>query len=184
MPVLSMTYTPDIDALCTAARISDPADRARFAVLLACAQKRPGKAVYAAPPVSANHAAFPSNLFREGAAVYPFVVTCGPDMEAFGETLDDPLEQFWWDVIMLDAVTQGYKALKKEIESVAGRPLTAVSPGITDDWPLGGQPALFALIGGVEAAVGVTLSNSHIMHPIKSLSGVFRESEPGDEDML
>jgi hypothetical protein len=184
MTVCTFPYAPDVDALCAAVRIEDASDRARFAELLGQAAQRPGKAVYAERRAEAVGDAFPVRLFREKAAVYPFAVTCGPDMEAYGETLDAPLEQFWWDAIMLDAVSQAYRSLKKEIESATGWPPSAASPGMTDEWPLGGQPALFALIGDVGASIGLTLSESYIMRPFKSMSGIFYQGDGPEEDMV
>jgi hypothetical protein len=183
MPVLTVPYTPDIDNLCAAAHIAGPADRARFTELLAEAAKRPGSALYAARRAAAN-GAVPPNLFRDGETVYPFVATCGPAMEAYGETLADPLERLWWDAVMLDAVSQTYKALKREIEALAGWPPSTVCPGTIDGWPMSAQPALFAWVGGVGEAIGVTLSESNIMRPIKSLSGILCQGGGPESDMI
>ena len=53
------------------------------------------------------------------------------------------------------------------------RNLAVVSPGSLKLWPINNQPALFELIGGVEARTGVTLAPSHLMTPLKSISGIF-----------
>jgi len=188
MPVHSAPYMPDPDALSAQLRIDDPADRARFMELLAQAVKRPGAAVYAERRVTAiqgddftvsgeagdvTFTARPlARLFQDGMTVYPFVATCGPAMAAYGETLTEPLEQYWWDAFMLDAVIQASQALKQEIESVAGWKPVTVAPGSIQLWPISNQPALFSLIGDVKEDIGVTLAESHLMIPLKSVSGI------------
>jgi len=188
MPVLTARFTPDIDALCVRLRIGDPSDRARLAELAGEAAKRPGGAVYAERRVTAirgdtftiaaeagevTFAARPlARLFHEGMAVYPFVATCGPAMAAYGETLSDPLEQYWWDALMLGAVAQAGEALKKAVGSAAGWAPVTVAPGSIRLWPISNQPALFSLIGDVKEAIGVTLAESHLMVPLKSISGI------------
>jgi hypothetical protein len=52
-----------------------------------------------------------------------------------------------------------------------------MGPGQLKDWPLEEQRPLFALLGDVEGAVGVTLSDSLLMIPRKSLSGIYFPTE-------
>jgi hypothetical protein len=113
-----------------------------------------------------------ARLFQKDMAVYPFVATCGAEMAAHGETLADPLEQFWWDAIMLNAVAQANQSLKQKVESIAGWPPVTVAPGSIQMWPISNQPALFSLIGDVKGSIGVALADSHLMVPLKSVSGI------------
>jgi hypothetical protein len=47
-----------------------------------------------------------------------------------------------------------------------------MNPGSLPDWPLQEQRQLFALLGDTRAAIGVELTDSCLMLPIKSLSGL------------
>jgi len=114
-----------------------------------------------------------ARLFQEGMTVYPFVATCGPGMAEFGDTLAEPLEQYWWDNIMLSAVAQANEAARTAVEAAAGWPPVMVAPGSIQMWPISNQPALFSLIGDVNALIGVTLAESHLMIPLKSVSGIY-----------
>ena len=120
-----------------------------------------------------------SRLFKTGAAVYPYVATCGPKMAEFGGSLTDVLEKYWWDVIMIDAVGQARNAMVKEIEQVAGYEPISANPGSIGMWPISNQPALFSLIGDVEEMIGVTIAPSFLMRPLKSISGIYFQGGGG-----
>ncbi|MBS1237791.1 MAG: vitamin dependent methionine synthase, partial [Deltaproteobacteria bacterium] len=55
--------------------------------------------------------------------------------------------------------------------------LSYLGPGQLKDWPLDEQQPLFSLLGEVERAVGVRLSESLLMIPRKSLSGIYFPTE-------
>jgi hypothetical protein len=44
-------------------------------------------------------------------------------------------------------------------------------------WPIEQQRSLFALFGDVEALIGVALTESYLMLPTKSVSGVYFETD-------
>ena len=48
-----------------------------------------------------------------------------------------------------------------------------MSPGSLKDWPIEEQRPLFEIIGDVEGTIGVRLSESLLMIPRKSVSGLF-----------
>ena len=54
-----------------------------------------------------------------------------------------------------------------------------MSPGSLADWPINEQKPLFELLGDVEKLVGVNLTDSFLMSPIKTVSG-FRFSKESD----
>ncbi len=56
----------------------------------------------------------------------------------------------------------------------------APGAGAGDDWPITQQKELFSLFGGrekVEELIGVRLTDSFLMVPIKSVSGIFFPTE-------
>ncbi len=55
--------------------------------------------------------------------------------------------------------------------------ISFMSPGSLQDWPLEAQGQLFQLLPEVEAALGVHLTESLLMVPIKSVSGIYFQTE-------
>ena len=49
---------------------------------------------------------------------------------------------------------------------------STMSPGRLADWPMAEQRNLFALLGDTEEAIGVRLTDSLLMVPTKSVSGI------------
>jgi hypothetical protein len=105
--------------------------------------------------------------------VFPYVATCGTELEGWAKGLSDMLCRYWADGIMQMALSQAIAGVNRRIaaEFVPGR--TAVmNPGSLPDWPIEEQRPLFALLGDPQASIGVTLTESLLMIPAKSVSGV------------
>jgi hypothetical protein len=51
-------------------------------------------------------------------------------------------------------------------------PTAAMSPGSLADWPIREQRPLFSLLGDPEQAIGVKLTDSFLMIPNKTVSGL------------
>ena len=56
-----------------------------------------------------------------------------------------------------------------------------MAPGSLADWPITQQQQLFSLFGDVEAKIGVRLTDSFLMLPMKSVSGVYFPTETSFE---
>jgi len=191
MPIIFPERAIDADAIIELARPADSDDRKRILDLTAEAGNRPGAAVYERRVVEDTdgdsvmigdvtfHARPLSRLFQPGMKVFPYVATCGPKMAEFGDTLSDPLERFWWDLIMQNAVGQARKALYNEVERITGYMPVSANPGSIEMWPISNQPALFSLIGDVENMIGVTVAPSFLMIPLKSISGILFPGSDG-----
>ena len=52
-----------------------------------------------------------------------------------------------------------------------------MSPGTLEDWPIEEQSPLFSILKGVEEYIGVGLSESFLMIPKKSVSGIYFPTE-------
>ncbi len=105
--------------------------------------------------------------------VFPYVATCGVELDAWAHTQDDMLYQYWADVIKEMAVREAVQTLYQYMTDRYGLGKMAVmSPGSLADWPLPQQRPLFTILGDVEGAIGVKLSDSFLMIPNKSVSGV------------
>lgn len=128
-----------------------------------------------------------SELVREKLAgrgrCFPYIVTCGTALENWSKKYaSDFLMGFWADEIKKKFLICGFTAYKeylKERYHLAGH-LAALNPGSLAGWPISGQAELFAMLGGrgfVEQTVGVTYSDTFLMFPSKSMSGISFESE-------
>lgn len=120
---------------------------------------------------------------KEKRRAFPYIATCGPKLEKWAETYQhDYLLGFWADEIkkkFLNQITIAFRAHLKEHYRTAGH-LAALNPGSLKGWPISGQAALFDMLGGREAvqeAIGVTYSDSFLMFPTKTISGIAFESE-------
>ena len=110
----------------------------------------------------------------EGAhRVFPHVATCGTELDDWSSSLDDMLERYWADRIKESALGAAIRAFTADLEERCRPGKTAVmDPGSLDDWPLGQQGQLFSILGEVRELIGVELTESFLMLPIKSVSGL------------
>jgi hypothetical protein len=110
--------------------------------------------------------------------VFPYVVTIGAGLDGMEKACGDPLEKYYLDLIGNAAVVSAREQVKKRLSArYALQSLSYLGPGQLKDWPLEEQRPLFSLLGDVESAVGVTLSDSLLMIPRKSLSGIYFPTE-------
>ena len=105
--------------------------------------------------------------------VFPFVATCGGELEEWAAGLDDILHRFWSEAIREAAMRTAVDALVAHLdESYQPGELSRMSPGSLADWPLQEQMPLFRLLGDPAAAIGVHLTSSLLMVPSKTVSGI------------
>ena len=110
--------------------------------------------------------------------VFPYVVTIGKE---FGEYLDaegDMLKNFYLDVIANVVLGTARRYLEKYLQKRYGLTgMSFMSPGSLADWPVDQQRPLFALFGNGETPIGVSLNDSCLMLPAKSVSGIYFPTE-------
>ena len=113
--------------------------------------------------------------------VFPYIATCGVELDAWAHAQNDMLYKYWADVIKEIAVREAAQVLFEHMTEKYGLGKMAVmSPGSLDDWPMPQQRPLFTILGDVEGAIGVQLSDSFVMTPNKSLSGLRFATERQD----
>ena len=112
--------------------------------------------------------------------VFPYVATCGTEMDEWSSSIDDMLQIYWADTIKEMALRSAMQALSEHLQDRfrPGR-MSRMSPGSLADWPLQEQRKLFALLGNPKDAIGVELTESLIMVPLKSVSGICFPTESG-----
>jgi hypothetical protein len=104
--------------------------------------------------------------------VFVYVVTSGQEMEAWTTSLDDLLLRFWAETINEMTLRTAVEYTRTHMAQQYGLAHTAqMNPGALPEWPLTEQKPLFKILGDVESALGVRLTESLLMLPRKTLSG-------------
>ncbi len=132
--------------------------------------------------VTINGVRLRSRVLRKNLAevgrVFPYVVTLGHELEAKVADQSDMLEKYYLDTIGNVALTRSRRHVEERLQSkYALGGMSFMSPGSLKDWPIEEQRPLFSIIGDVEAAIGVRLSESLLMIPRKSVSGIYFATE-------
>jgi len=110
--------------------------------------------------------------------IFPFVITIGPKLGEKQTTSTDLLENFYLDTIGNVALNSARKQLKRHLKSkFALEKISSMAPGSLADWPIEEQAPLFKLLGDVETSIGVKLTDSLLMLPAKSISGIYFPTE-------
>ncbi len=110
--------------------------------------------------------------------VFPFVATSGQELEEWAKSIQGLLVQYWVDAIKEMALRWAIQNLSAHLGNrYQPGPLSRMGPGSLPDWPLEEQRFLFAVLGDEPAGIGVQLSESLLMTPIKSVSGIFFPTE-------
>ncbi len=110
--------------------------------------------------------------------VFPFVGTCGRELEDWSKTKEDMLEQFWAESIMDSVLLSAMAHMGEHIVKKFSLGKTAVmTPGSLADWPIQEQKPLFTILGNIEESIGVRLKESFMMDPRQSVSGILFPTE-------
>lgn len=109
--------------------------------------------------------------------MFPYAVTCGTEIADWGATITDMLDRFYADALQEKALRAAVDALQNTLKKDLGlEKISYMSPGSLGDWPIEEQKKLFGLLGD-PGRIGMTLTDSFLMTPIKSLSGIYFPTE-------
>lgn len=120
----------------------------------------------------------PSPFVREkllqAPIAFPYVVTCGTEVESWSKSLDDVVDQFYVDELKKLWLGCAIQALHIYVQSQfpPDAHLSSLNPGSLTLWPIEGQKQLFQILHDVHDAIGVHLTESCLMLPAKSGSGI------------
>ncbi len=115
---------------------------------------------------------------RDTRRAFVYLATCGVELAIWYQTQKGLLHQFWAETIAEMALRTAFRALRHEVvQTYQPGPMSTMSPGSLTDWPLEEQRWLFQLLGNTEELVGVRLTESMLMLPVKSVSGLLFETE-------
>ena len=105
--------------------------------------------------------------------VFPYLGTGGMELEEWSNSMAAILQRFWADTIAETALRYALRACEAALNErfQPGR-TSSMSPGSLEDWPIEQQTPLFSILGDTRAAIGVQLTDSYLMVPRKSVSGL------------
>ena len=148
------------------------------------------KAIYEVSRVDSSNAdivaigdtKFTSRLLRinleKVARVFPYVTTCGQELDEIVFPPDDMVRAFCWDTIKLVALGLAKNYLNDYLIRCYGLgKLSYMNPGDLEFWPITQQKELFSIFGNVEELIGVELTKNYLMIPTKSSSGICYSGE-------
>ena len=121
-----------------------------------------------------------SKNLEEVNRVFPYVATCGAEIDSIEVPPGDLLRSYCLDILKTLALVAAGSFLEEHLTAryKLGR-ITHMNPGELQDWPVTQQRALFTVLGDVERAIGVRLTEGMAMVPTKSRSGLYF---PNDTD--
>ena len=140
------------------------------------------------PATAARQVCFVSRVVRinldTAERLFPFVATCGPELDSIPLPPGDVFSQYCHDTLKEMALSTAFAHLSDHLkESYGLGTLSCLSPGAGDEqlWPIEQQQELFGFLGDVEGRIGVSLTNTCLMIPNKSVSGIFYPCDHGFE---
>jgi len=110
--------------------------------------------------------------------VFAYAATCGNELEEWSVNIKDLLKKYIADTIKEMALHTAIADVGKLLnELYQPGPVSSMNPGSLEDWPISEQKDLFKLLNNPEEAIGIHLSDSCLMIPTKSVSGIFFPTE-------
>ena len=117
------------------------------------------------------------NLDKVG-RVFPYVATCGRELDKITIPSVDFMKYYWLDVIKEMVLRSAISYLTDYLtRNYALGQMSKMHPGSLEDWPITQQRELFSIFGNVEDLIGVKLTDKCLMLPVKSVSGIYFPTE-------
>jgi len=112
--------------------------------------------------------------------VFAYICTCGTEVDEWSHNEKDYVVSLWLDMIKEMFVYEANIYFREHIKnSFKLEKLSSVNPGSGNEnnWHISQQKPLFEMIGNVKEEIGVTLTESFLMLPTKSTSGLLYPAE-------
>ena len=105
--------------------------------------------------------------------VFPFLGTCGIEGEDWAKSIKDVFIGYWAEAIKEMALVAALTELESHLtKTFHPGHVSTMSPGSLEDWPISEQVPLFNILGNTKHKIGVQLTDSYLMVPTKSVSGI------------
>lgn len=125
---------------------------------------------------------FTSRVLRdnleEANKVFPFVATCGKEVDRIDIPADEFMKCYFLDQIKEVLLEQAMSHLEEHLtRKFSLGQISEMEPGSLESWPIDQQQKLFSIFGNVEELIGVRLTDRYLMVPVKSVSGIYFPTE-------
>ncbi len=119
---------------------------------------------------------------KDETVAWPHVATCGREVYEYAMAMPDQFERYWVDEIMAEGLSQARAEMLRHVEKkFSPGKVSTMGPGSLIEWPLEQQKPLFELLADGVAFCGIELTDTMLMLPNKSISGILFRSESGWE---
>ncbi len=122
--------------------------------------------------VKLNSSILRRNL-EETEQVFIYIITVGREIEEWAKQYTNILEFFWSEEIQKMILNSAVNYLYEKLDGLIASEFTAeMNPGSLKNWPIEEQIKIFSLLGNVEEEIAVKLTDSLLMLPSKTVSGI------------
>jgi len=105
--------------------------------------------------------------------VIPYIFTCGKELDELPVSPKDYLRYYCLDIIKMNVAFQAAAYFMKFLQEKYALPeVIHLHPGEFKDLPIEAQVPLFSLFDDTEKAIGVKLTSTKTIQPVKSGSGI------------
>jgi hypothetical protein len=120
---------------------------------------------------------------EEAHRVFPYLITAGRELNNWVESIEDFLEKYWADqiqeTIMRLARNFVYEHLNKTFKPGT---TSSMNPGSLKGWQIQAQGDILSILGNIHNRIGVELTDSFLLVPVKSVAGIKYPTEFGFEN--
>lgn len=110
--------------------------------------------------------------------VFPYLASSGRELFDWTQSKEDLLEKYYAEEISQLALRAAERFLLSKLKDTYQLGKTSsLNPGSLKDWPITEQRSLFKLLGDPFKSIGVELTESMLMIPNQSVSGIRYSSE-------
>lgn len=110
--------------------------------------------------------------------VFPYILTIGDDLENSAGTSGDLMKQYYLETLGDTALRLAMNKVRLHLrKKYRIKKIASMSPGSLKDWPVTEQEHLFELLKEGASKIGVKLTESMLMLPRKSISGILFPTE-------
>jgi hypothetical protein len=114
-------------------------------------------------------------------AVFPYVATCGTEIDAFLSPFTQNPTATWAHVIKMSLLSSAYRYLLVHLQEIYGNPgpISNMTPGASDEdiWPIEDLEKLFQILGDTMETIGVQHIADYVMEPSVTVAGILFPKE-------
>ena len=121
-----------------------------------------------------------ANNLKDIHRAFAYVVTCGTEVDDWSHEEKDDIIRLWLDMMkemILGSVRGAFITHLRKVTGIDKFASMGPGTGNAEVWPISQQKPLFELISGVTEKTGTRLTDSFLMLPTKSVSGILYPTE-------